>query len=174
MNEPMIVTLKIDEASQGFFDEQRKAYFPAHVNYLDAHLTLFHVLPATEKVIRSTLTTLSKRTRFMMQADSVKNTGNGVAYSILSRELMELHALMQKHFEPYLIAQDKQRLWPHITIQNKVTAFKALSLYEKLQTPFNPFKITATGFSAWIYLKGPWKHVEDFMFENPDNVQNDK
>jgi len=45
---PLILTLTLDEASQAFFDEQRRQYFPPKINYLSAHLTLFHALPGAE------------------------------------------------------------------------------------------------------------------------------
>ena len=43
---PLVVALKIDEQSQLFFNEKRTMFFPAHANYVDAHITLFHKLPS--------------------------------------------------------------------------------------------------------------------------------
>jgi len=43
--QPLILTLKLDEESQAFFDKQRALYFPPERNFLKAHLTLFHQLP---------------------------------------------------------------------------------------------------------------------------------
>ncbi len=47
----MIVTLELEPEAQSFFNEQRRAYFPAHRNYLEAHLTFFYRLPAEEPAI---------------------------------------------------------------------------------------------------------------------------
>lgn len=91
--------------------------------------------------------------------------GHGAAFTIQSDEIMELHVSMKRAFTTYLTGKDKKKLWPHITIQNKVTAWKAQQLVEKLAAEFKPFSITATGFSLWKYDKGPWLHVNDFLFE---------
>ena len=48
---PVIITLQLEADAAAFFTTQRKAYFPAHINYLDAHLTLFHALPPEEPLI---------------------------------------------------------------------------------------------------------------------------
>ena len=40
-----IITAKLDEKSQQLLNTLRKEHFPAHLNYLDAHLTLFHQFP---------------------------------------------------------------------------------------------------------------------------------
>ena len=42
---PLILTLRFDERSSAFFDEQRRRYFPPARNFIPAHLTLFHHLP---------------------------------------------------------------------------------------------------------------------------------
>ena len=42
---PLIVTLKLDAASFARLDGLRRTHFPAAINRLSAHLTLFHHLP---------------------------------------------------------------------------------------------------------------------------------
>ncbi|WP_204248378.1 hypothetical protein [Hymenobacter sp. PAMC 26628] len=42
---PLILTLALDTDSQAYFDELRRQHFPAKINYLAAHVTLFHHLP---------------------------------------------------------------------------------------------------------------------------------
>ena len=161
---PLIVTLKLDEATQSFFNALRETYFPKHVNYMDAHCTLFHNLPSQNTAIQKILKESARRPVINMQVRSVSNIGNGVVYTIESNELQMLHQCMQQHFSEWLINQDRQQLKPHITVQNKVTAFKALSLFKKLNDRFEPFDIKATGISTWLYLKGPWEHVADYNF----------
>ena len=161
---PLIITLKIDTASQDFFSEQRKLYFPAHVNFLDAHLTLFHKLPADDILINETIELLCKRKSFSMEVTGVKNIGKGVVYTIHSSELQELHKQMQLAFSNILIPQDKGKLAPHITVQNKVTANKANVLHQNLSQSFKPFCIQATGIVTWLYLKGPWEKKAEFLF----------
>ena len=165
MNKTLIVTLHLEEGAQQYFNELRKEYFPAHINFLEAHLTLFHVLPAEEGIVQETLQQLSKRSSMLLSVTGPVNTGNGVAYKIVSEELQVLHAAMQEIFQTFLVGKDKLRLLPHITIQNKVTAFKAQVLFEKLSTGFTPFHISATGFCTFLYDDGPWLHLMDHLFE---------
>ncbi|MEO6669386.1 MAG: 2'-5' RNA ligase family protein [Ferruginibacter sp.] len=165
MDAPLIITLKLDDETQFFFNRLRQEHFPKHVNYLEAHCTLFHKLPASEPIIRNTLAALSQRPAFSMKVAAVKNIGNGVVYTIESGELGALHKSLQESFAAWLTNQDRQTLNPHITIQNKVTAFKALTLYEQLKESFVQFDIKAVGISTFLYLNGPWQHVEDFTFK---------
>jgi 2'-5' RNA ligase len=163
-NTPLIITLMIDPASQDFFSAQRQQYFPAHANYLDAHLTLFHKLPSYNKLMDDTLLSLSNRPPFEMMVTGLKSIGNGVAYAVESNEVQQLHVQMQQAFDPFLIGKDRQKIWPHITIQNKVTAYKAQTLLKHLSENFEPFPISATGFATWYYLKGPWQKKAEFFF----------
>jgi len=160
---PVIVTLNIAELD--YFTNLRRQHFPRHVNFLDAHLTLFHVLPSDQPRVTHTLENTARRKLFTMQVAGIKNMGNGVAFEIQSGELQQLHQELQLSFAPWLINQDRKKLWPHITIQNKVTAYKASQLAKELSSGFRPFSITATGLSSWIYRKGPWEPLGSFNFQ---------
>jgi hypothetical protein len=161
---PLIITLELEQEDKERFTALRKAHFPAHSNYLDAHLTLFHRLPSDEPLIDLTLQQLAVRPALLLGVNAVINFSNGVAFTIASEELMQLHNQMQEAFEPWLVRQDRQTLRPHITIQNKVTAFKAKRLQEELQLTFQPYTIEATGFSTWHYIGGPWKRAKYYPF----------
>ena len=166
VNYPLIITLEIDAVHKAMFNALRKAHFPAHSNYLDAHLTLFHHLPSHENIIEETLNTFSNRAQLILEVDTVKQISNGVIFTVTSEELQTLHQSIQQIFMPWLKRQDQQVLRPHITIQNKVTEFKATRLLEELQSTFSPFTITATGFSTWYYLGGPWRPAGYFPFKH--------
>jgi len=166
MDKPLILTLQLEEKASQFFNDQRKKYFPAHINYLEAHLTLFHALPPEEKIIVDIIQALSKRKIMDMEVTGLHNIGNGVVYTVASAALQSIHASMQQSFQPFLNGKDKQKLWPHITVQNKVTAFKSAELFKKLSQDFIPFSIRATGFSIFVYEGGPWQHLKDFPFED--------
>jgi len=161
---PLIVTLSLDQVSHEYFTKLRTEYFPAHCNYLDAHITLFHHLPAGIPGITEALKTLSKRSLIKLDVAGIKNIGKGVAYIISSQELLALHKKMQSVFDVYLISQDRNKLWPHITVQNKVTAYKAKQTEQILIQTFKPFSIQGIGFSVWIYRNGPWEHVNNYLF----------
>lgn len=161
---PLIVTLELGEEQQAFFNRKRSQYFPAHANFLDAHITLFHRLPSGLPAIEEALAGFAARPPMHLEVASVRNMGKGVAYAIESAELLQLHKTMQQAFMPWLSLQDKRKRWPHITIQNKVTAWKALQLYNTLSADFKPFHITATGLRTWLFRKGPWEAKNDYPF----------
>lgn len=99
---------------------------------------------------------------------AVKNMGKGVAFEIQSPELKKLHKTLQEKFSPWLSQQDRKKLWPHITVQNKVTAYKAAQTLGVLQKGFSPFTIKGTGLATSLYQDGPWKKAEVFSFKQTE------
>lgn len=164
MSNILIVTLQIEEVYQLHFNALRELYFPAHANYLDAHITLFHHLPIGESAITAALREAAERGPIILNVAGIINFGKGVAYRLVSGELQTLHQQLQKTFDPWLIKQDKQPLRPHITVQNKVTSYKAQQLHQTLLQDFTPFEFKATGIQTWRYMRGPWKALETFSF----------
>ena len=161
---PLIVTLKIDEPSRLFFNEKRTIFFPAHANYVDAHVTLFHKLPSNNLEIEIGMTQFAQHKKFDLLISDIILFETSVSYAIESPHLLHLHAEMQSKFDPYLIRNDRKILKPHITIQNKVTAYKAYKTHAFLIKDFNPFVVNAIGFTSWYYLKGYWDKKEDYLF----------
>jgi 2'-5' RNA ligase superfamily len=160
----LIITLKIDDASQTFFNEKRKQYYPAYANFVEAHITLFHKLPSDKNIVYDTLDEISKKNIFEMQAVGIKNIKNFVAYDIVSPTLQKLHKAMQAEFISMLNEKDRETLWPHITVHNKATVYKAYKTHEKLLVDFKPFSITAIGFTTWYYAKKAWVKKDDYLF----------
>lgn len=158
----LILTLRLDQASQDFFDGLRKEHFPPERNFVSAHLTLFHHLPDTQTTI-NTLSTV-KQDIFILEATSLMNLGNGVAFRLESDILNHLHRHLTQQFREILIPQDRQGLRAHVTVQNKVPAEKAKKLLTELNIDFEPFSVKALGLDLWIYLGGPWKHKAYFPF----------
>jgi hypothetical protein len=161
-NPPLILTLRLDNVSQQFFDERRALYFPAERNFLKAHLTLFHKLPDTSGTI-DLLHTLSVPP-FELQVSGLINLGAGVAYRLESKNLKELHQNLANELLDVLSPQDKQGFRPHITIQNKTTPAAAKALLKELTSDFQPFTVHAVGLDLWQYLGGPWAHKAYFPF----------
>ena len=165
MNTPLIVTVLLNDEAQVFFDEQRSKYFPAAINFIQAHLTLFHHLPDNDTSVLATLQTLCVQQKAIsLPITAVVNTGKGVAYKIESQPLVLLHKKLQKHWHPLLTAQDRQGLWPHITVQNKVSAQAAYETEQALRASFRPFTAVATGLTLWRYLNGPWQLYRHLPF----------
>jgi 2'-5' RNA ligase len=162
--QPLILTLQFDEASQQFFDHQRKLYFPQERNYLTAHLSLFHQLPPNQETVR--YLEAIQYSQFEMEVTKLIKLGGGVAYFLESQELTALHQQLTSHFKNELIPQDLQPYRPHITIQNKVAPSTAALLFNDLSKDFSPFKVRAEGLKLWTYLGGPWQHERTFLFSS--------
>jgi hypothetical protein len=166
-NAPLILTLTLDEASQAFFDEQRRRYFPPKINYLSAHLTLFHALPgAEESVINQHVAEVAaaRPGPLPLHVTGLKFMGRGVMYTLDNPDLPALHRGLQRQWLAWLSAQDQQGLRPHITVQNKVDPAVARILHEQLVADFQPFEVQGTGLALWVYKGGPWELQQRFAF----------
>ncbi len=163
---PIIITLKINTDAAAYFNNLRKQHFPAERNYLDAHLTLFHHLPRNEDAIFEAVKTVCLQQKLMnLQVAQVASIGAGVAFKLECEALKKLHKNLQQQFQLWLTPQDKQALWPHITIQNKVDRATAIKLQLELSSNFKPFEIQGLGLTLWEYLGGPWQLLETVDFE---------
>mgnify|MGYP000137794074 CR=1 FL=1 len=162
----LIVTLALDEQAQSYFNLMRQLHYPKHFNYTNAHLTLFHTLPAGNPEVIQAIEASAGRKQVYLTVTGLQHTGKGVSFIITSPELNELHMHLQECFSGLLTEKDTRLLKPHVTIQHKVTAYRAAKLFEHLQAGFSPFACTGIGFSTYIYAKGPWIHAGDFLFKN--------
>ncbi len=163
---PLVLTLTLDEATTKFFNQLRQRHFPAERNYLEAHLTLFHQLPSVEADrLVSELDSVSQQYRpLKLVVKEVRLLGRGVAYRLESSLLQQLHRQLQKQWRAYLTPQDQQKLWPHVTVQNKVSPDEAKRLHAQLSEGFAPFEATGTGLHLWEYQGGPWESKQEFGF----------
>src|SRR5213596_264889 len=130
---PLIVTLDLDPDGFHFFNSLRKTCFPPERNFIDAHLTLFHALPNESDLVDFIAEVCNTRSPLKLEVQRLVSIGNGVAYKIESPELMKLHQQLKTTWFNVLTNQDRQKLWPHITVQNKVTTAQANNLLQKLK-----------------------------------------
>ena len=161
---PLILTLQIDPVAFAFFNDLRRKHFPVAINYLDAHLTLFHHLPPVAAVTDLLTTTAARQSVMPLEVAAVMKLGRGVAYKLQSKDLRQLQAYLQQQWQPWLTPQDRQGFRPHITVQNKVDTTTANALFAELTTSFQPFTAAGTGLSLWEYRGGPWHKVQDYPF----------
>lgn len=159
-----ILTLALDAASQERFEALRQEHYPAALNRIPAHVSLFHQLPGDAETARLLRDSAAGTHRFPVQVSSLRSLGRGVAYMLRSPELLSLHGRLAEVLEPHLIPQDRQRFQPHIVVQNKVRVEQARELLARLQAGFAPFSVEADGLLWWEYLGGPWKLLERFAF----------
>ena len=160
----IILTLLMDEESQSFFDTQRKLYFPAYANFTNAHITLIHCLPNIETVFKTIDETCKKTKLFSVEINDVFNIKNFNAYKIESKDIQGLHKNLQTQFKHFLSQKDLKPIKPHITIQNKVTDYKAKKTLEIIKENFSPFNATILGISCWYFTKNNWEKKEDYFF----------
>jgi hypothetical protein len=163
---PLVLTLGLDTLGQARFDGERKRYYPARLNRIPAHVSLFHALPGKEEAsIRLELEKLADRTAlFPVEVYDLMRLGRGVAYAVRASQLDELHARLRAAWLPWLTRQDGQPFRPHIVVQNKVDPGEARALYERLSSAFRPWTVEATGFLLWHYEGGPWSPAGEFRF----------
>ena len=161
----LIITLLIDDTSQLFFEEKRKLYFPAHANFTGAHITLFHSLPDVNLVFDTIQNICKNINQFTLTVNKVIHNKSFNAYEIGSTNLLVLHKNLQKAFDGILSKKDLKTLHPHVTIQNKTTAYKAEKTYKLLQQNFQPFEINGLGFTCWYYSKKCWEKQGDYLFK---------
>jgi len=170
--QPLILTLALDAASQAFFDRLRLQHFPPERNFLKAHLTLFHHLPPEEESIPTVIKKVcAQHTLMPLQVQAVVSIGKGVAFKIECPPLQQLHAFLQQQWKPWLLPQDVQKLWPHVTVQNKVDPATAKALQQQLSGSFTPFEAWGTGLTLWVYEGGPWRWLQHFPFVGAEKVQ---
>ena len=163
---PLILTLALDDDAQAYFDALRRRHFPPKINYLAAHLTLFHHLPGAE--LDAVTAELRAQCRapapLPLSVTGLRSLGRGVAFVFENEALRALHRRLQAAFAPHLTPQDQQKLQPHITVQNKVAPAAARLLLAELQAGFVPFAAVGTGLRLWAYRGGPWEHLAEFSF----------
>lgn len=151
---------------QARFDALRERHFPAGLNYISAHLTLFHHLPGTEAegVAESVRVAAAGQAAFEAGVTGLRSLGRGVAYTLASAPLAVVRGGLARHWHEYLTAQDRQGWRPHVTIQNKARPGEAKALLAAMEAVFVPFQVRATGLALWRYMGGPWEAVEQYGF----------
>lgn len=159
---PLVATLAITPSAQSYFNQLRRQHFPAHMNYLNAHLTLFHALPDEPWVVEDFKKLSEEQQPFEVTAQAIISLGGGTAFKIISPELPLMHQKLQKKWFEFLTNQDRQKRNFHITIQNKVASEEAKKLQADLAQNFKPFSFTVHGIQLWRYHDGPWEYLTKF------------
>lgn len=163
---PLILTLKMDEASFRRLDDLRRDHFPPARNLIPAHLTLFHHLPgdAMDSVAATLAGVTAGQPAFSLRTSGPRFLGRGVAFAFDTPDLGDLRKRLAAGWSAWLTPQDRQGFRPHVTIQNKVPANEARALFDRLGAAFQPFDVRAEGLLLWRYLGGPWEAAGEFPF----------
>ena len=163
---PIIVTALFGRADQAWLDAMRTAHFPPERNVLAAHLTLFHHLPPSiEGELKHRLSEETRGLRApMAKVAGLMSLGRGVAYRIVSPELVCIRTRLAEAFAGLLTPQDAGGWRPHVTIQNKVQPATAKLLLQQLERDFRPREVEVAGLAGWWYRGGPWEPCSRHMF----------
>ncbi len=160
---PLVVTLVLDAETTDRFERERAQHFPAGRTAVGAHLTLFHAVPGERLgTVLGDVREQARRPAFDLAVSEVFPLGRGVAYRLESDEVLEIHARLQTAWHAVLTRQDRQRLSPHVTVQNKVQPEQARATLARLRAVFTPFTASATGLAVWRYVGGPWEPAGSF------------
>jgi len=166
MGPPLILTAELPPALDAFADGLRQQHFPKERNFLKAHVTLFHALPAfCETELRECLARLAHTTPPVpARLSAVMSLGRGTAFKIESTALLALRACIAQRFHGLLTGQDQHRPRLHITVQNKVTPAAAKLLLADLSASFQPRDFRFRGLALHAYLGGPWDRLGTYTF----------
>ncbi len=166
--DPLILTLGFETTAFERFDSLRRAYLPAALNVIPAHLTLFHHLPGDQidPVSVAVEQAASRVEAFEVHVTGLRKLGRGVALEIVSVPLLNLRAQLAGQFAAALTPQDRQGFRPHVTIQNKVDPKIATALFERLSAEFTPWQARAEALLLWRYRGGPWEQAGRFAFRS--------
>ncbi len=163
--DPLIMTALFDPQSFDALDGLRRRFFPAALNRVPAHATLFHHLPGAELRAISTLTAARCAATgpmdFTMAA--TRFLGRGVAFEIDCPGLVALRSGLAAAWKGWLTAQDAQGYRPHATIQNKASSDEARDARRRLDAVL-PIAGRIEGLALWHYRGGPWEEAGRFAF----------
>ncbi len=163
---PLVLTLKLDGENQARLEAERRRWYPARLNRIPAHISLFHALPGEEEpaIYERLERAAGQFAPFSVEIHDLMRLGRGVAYAVRSRELSALHDELRAAWLPWLSRQDQQPFRPHVVIQNKVEPTEARALYDRLGAGFRPWAAEAAALLLWRYEGGPWSPAGEFLF----------
>lgn len=163
---PLILTAELPPDLHRRYTDLRTRYFPPERNYLEAHVTLFHAIPAQcEEELRRYLARLAGEVPPLRgRVEGLMSLGGGTAIKLSSPDLLELRDEIAEHFRGMLTQQDQHRPRLHVTIQNKVTSKEAKAVQAQLSGLFEPREFVFTGLALHVYRGGPWEFLRRFAF----------
>lgn len=163
---PLIVTAHLDAASFAILDGLRRRHFPAKLNKIPAHVSLFHKLPGEELAAVSAAIDIvcGDCESFDLEPTGLRSLGGGVAIEYAAPELARLRGRLADGWLAWLTAQDRQGFKPHVTIQNKERPGTARALLAAMRDDCEPPVCRVEGIDLWRYLDGPWEKIATFDF----------
>jgi hypothetical protein len=159
-----ILTAKIDRKNQILFNQLRSEYFPAYMNFHDAHVTLFHQYP-NFNLNDPEFGTFFPEGKLSVVFEQVYFTGKGFAVEVRSPELESLRVKMHKIVDGFTVGPEESTKKLHVTIQSKVDPKKAMNAFETFTKTWVPVKGEVYGIEVWKPINGPWGFVQAYPFK---------
>ena len=146
-------------------DQLRHDHFPPERNFLKAHVTLFHAIPAPyEDELKDVLAAEARAKPVPARLEGVMSLGGGTALKLSSPAMLELRERIADRFHGLLTVQDQQAPRLHVTVQNKVSSTKAKALQAHLAAAIEPRDFAFAGLALHRYRGGPWELVKRWSF----------
>ncbi len=163
---PFILTAALPPDMASWATDLRREHFPPERNHLDAHVTLFHMLPPScEGELRDLLAaTVKEFAAPAARLDGVMSLGRGTALKLTSPAMIDLRERIAGHFHGLLTPQDEHNPRLHVTIQNKVEPREAKALQATLGPLIEARDFVFPAFELHIYRGGPWEFVKRWPF----------
>lgn len=163
---PLIVTAQLPRELHRWATGLRSQHFPPERNHLEAHVTLFHALPAfIEDELRGVLARLgAEEAPVPARLEGLMSLGRGTALKLVSPAMLALRARIAERFLGLLTAQDGHPPRLHVTIQNKVAPAEAKALQTALAGEITPCAFAFSGISLFRYRGGPWEPMHSYAF----------
>jgi hypothetical protein len=158
-----ILTAKVDKNSQNLLNHLRAEYFPAHRNFLDAHLTLFSHYPVFD-LSNPYFSHLLPEKKMSVSFEQVFYTGMGFAVEVKSPELEVLRSQMLSLLRPAAPGVESSTNKLHVTIQSEVDPRRAINSFEAFSKTWAPVLGEIEGIEVWRPLSGPWGFVGGYRF----------
>jgi 2'-5' RNA ligase superfamily protein len=165
MTGALIITAELAPPDFAWLDGLRRAHYPAELNRVPAHLTMFHALPpSSEAEVRARLAELAKGRVPAGRIEGLMDLGGGVAFRVISPDLDRIREDLANDLHGLLGAQDFGGWRPHVTIQNKVAPKVARALIGSLECGFMPRPLGISGLGLHRYLGGAWEKIAVYPF----------
>lgn len=158
---PLILTFGFDSDSFARLETLRQRHFPAHRNFIPAHLTLFQQLPASAQ--NELLAILARNAHatapIAFRATGILDFGGGAALALEAPGAGRLQADLRAAWKSHLTASDDRARKLHVTVQNKVGRETAKAAQAALHATFAPWEGVLDRLILWHYRGGPWERI---------------
>jgi 2'-5' RNA ligase len=158
--QPLTITVAIEEEAQQRLDAERARWSGAAE---PAHLTLFESVPSDlEEQVRVDLVHVAGPA-FPIGVAGVLPTSTGVAYALISPELLVRRKQLQNLWWEHLDGRDRRPYRPHVTVVTGADPATARAALTVLRRAFQRYQARADGFVLWRATE-PWTELARIPF----------